>query len=65
MPNEILTTIAGLALNLFVITSMLAMRMSLTVKQIVDPLRNVRMVVLALGGNFVLVPAQRGNNLIY
>ena len=65
MPNEILTTIAGLALNLFVITSMLAMRMSLTVKQIVVPLRNVRMVVLALGGNFVLVPAQMGKNLIY
>ena len=57
MPNEILTTIAALALNLFVISSMLAMGMSLTVKQILDPLRNVRLVVLALVGNFVLVPA--------
>ena len=57
MLNEILTTIASLALNLFVITSMLAMGMSLTVKQIMDPLRNVRMVVLVLLGNFVLVPA--------
>jgi predicted Na+-dependent transporter len=57
MLNEILTTIASLALNLFVITSMLAMGMSLTVKQIIDPLRNVRLVVLALLGNFVLVPA--------
>ena len=56
MLNEILTTIASLALNLFVITSMLAMGMSLTVKQIIDPLRNVRLVVLALLGNFVLVP---------
>ncbi|MCB0041028.1 MAG: hypothetical protein KDE23_15175, partial [Caldilinea sp.] len=57
MLNEIITTIAGLALNLFVITSMLAMGMSLTVKQILDPLRNVRLVVLVLVGNFVLVPA--------
>lgn len=57
MLNEILTTIANLSLNLFIITSMLAMGMSLTVKQILDPLRNVRMVVLVLAGNFVLVPA--------
>ena len=57
MLNEIITTIVGLALNLFVITSMLAMGMSLTVKQILDPLRNVRLVVLVLVGNFVLVPA--------
>jgi len=57
MLNEILTTIASLALNLFVITSMLAMGMSLTVKQIIDPLRNVRLVVLVLVGNFVLIPA--------
>jgi predicted Na+-dependent transporter len=55
--NEILTTIASLALNLFIVTSMLAMGMSLTVKQILDPLRNVRMVVLVLLGNFILVPA--------
>ena len=57
MLNEILVTIASLALNLFVITSMLAMGMSLTVKQILDPLRNVRLVVFALVGNFILVPA--------
>jgi predicted Na+-dependent transporter len=57
MLNEILTTIASLALNLFVITSMLAMGMSLTVKQIMDPLRNARLVVLVLVGNFLLVPA--------
>jgi predicted Na+-dependent transporter len=57
MLNEMLTTIASLALNLFVITSMLAMGMSLTVKQIMDPLRNARLVVLVLVGNFLLVPA--------
>jgi predicted Na+-dependent transporter len=57
MLNEILTTIASLALNLFIITSMLAMGMSLTVKQILDPLRNARLVVLVLLGNFILIPA--------
>jgi len=57
MLNAIVTTIASLALNLFVITSMLAMGMSLTVKQILEPLRNARLVVLMLLGNFILVPA--------
>ena len=57
MLNEILTTISSLALDLFLITSMLAMGMSLTVKQIIDPLRNVKLVLLTLVSNFVLVPA--------
>jgi predicted Na+-dependent transporter len=57
MLNEILVTISGVALNLFLITGMLAMGMSLTVKQILEPLRNVRLVVLILIGNFVLAPA--------
>jgi BASS family bile acid:Na+ symporter len=35
---------------------MLAMGLSLTIKQIIDPLRNVRLVLLALLGSFVLVP---------
>jgi predicted Na+-dependent transporter len=40
----------------FVISSMLSMGLSLTTKQIIDPLRNVRLVVLALVVNFILVP---------
>jgi BASS family bile acid:Na+ symporter len=36
---------------------MLAMGLSLTVKQIIDPLRNTKVVLLALLANFVLVPA--------
>ncbi len=56
MLDEILATIAGLALNLFIITSMLAMGMSLTVKHIIDPLRNLRQLILMLAANFVLVP---------
>jgi len=41
----------------FVVSSMLAMGLSLTVAQVAAPLRNVRLVVLALVANFVLVPA--------
>jgi BASS family bile acid:Na+ symporter len=56
MPVEILLTIANVALDLFTITSMLAVGMSLTVKQIVDPLRNLRLVIVMLAASFVLVP---------
>lgn len=44
------------AVLLFVITTMLAMGLSLTVSQILAPLRRVRLVVLALIANFVLIP---------
>jgi len=49
--------LAGLAGLLFVVTSMLAMGASLTIAMILQPLKNVRLVVLALLANFVLVPA--------
>ena len=55
--SEIITVIAQLSAFTFIITSMLAMGLSLTIKQILDPLRNVRVVLLALLANFVLVPA--------
>ncbi len=45
-----------LSVLVFVISSMLSMGLSLTIKQIIDPLRNVRLVVLALVANFILVP---------
>ena len=51
--SEILTVIAKLSVFTFIITSMLAMGLSLTVKQIIDPLRNVKVVLLALLANFV------------
>jgi BASS family bile acid:Na+ symporter len=41
----------------FVVSSMLAMGLSLTVTQIIEPLRNARLVALALVANFVIVPA--------
>jgi BASS family bile acid:Na+ symporter len=54
--NEFLSTVATLTGLLFVVASMLAMGLSLTVAQIVKPLKNVRLVILALLANFVLVP---------
>ncbi|HSR48025.1 MAG TPA: bile acid:sodium symporter [Anaerolineales bacterium] len=48
-----LATLSGL---IFVVTSMLAMGMSLTIAQILQPLRNARLVILGLLANFVLVP---------
>lgn len=53
---ELLTTIFALSLVIFVVGSMAAMGLSLTMKMIIDPLRNVKLVLLALLGNFVLVP---------
>jgi BASS family bile acid:Na+ symporter len=55
--SETLIIIAKLSAFTFIITSMLAMGLSLTIKQIIDPLRNVRMVLTALLASFVLVPA--------
>ena len=54
--TEILETLAMLAVLIFVISSMFSMGLSLTIKQILDPLKNTRLVVLALVANFVLIP---------
>ncbi len=54
--NEFLSTLAGISGLLFVVTSMLAMSLSLSAQQMTQPLKNVRLVVLALLANFVLVP---------
>lgn len=55
--SEIIGVIAQISALTFILTSMLAMGLSLTVKQIIDPLRNMKVVLLALLGNFVLIPA--------
>src|SRR5512147_2980927 len=47
----------NLSTLVFVVTSMLAMGLSLTVAQIVAPLRNPRLVLAALAANFILAPA--------
>ena len=54
--TEILETLAMLSVLVFVIGSMFSLGLSLTMKQIIDPLKNTRMVILALVANFVLVP---------
>jgi len=54
--NDFFSAIAGISGLLFVVTSMLAMSLSLSAQQMTQPLKNVRLVVLALLANFVLVP---------
>jgi len=53
---EILSKIVPFAMLTFVLSSMLSMGLSLTVRQILAPLRNYRLIVLALLANFVLMP---------
>ena len=50
------SAVAALSGLLFVVASMLGTGLSLTVSQIVRPLKNVPLVILALVANFVLVP---------
>ena len=53
---EFLSTLQSLFTFAFVVSSMLAMGLSLTIGQIVAPLSNLRLVLLALVANFVIVP---------
>src|SRR6266516_3524845 len=53
---QILQKLVPIALLTFVLSSMLAMGLSLTIGQIITPLRNVRLVVLSVVANFVLTP---------
>src|SRR6476661_2532751 len=53
---ELLSKAATVAMLTFVVSSMLAMGAGLTVSQISEPLRNARLVMLALLANFVLTP---------
>ncbi len=56
MLMELLSKAATVAMLSFVVSSMLAMGAGLTISQILEPLRNARLVVLALLANFVLMP---------
>ncbi|MBP1704244.1 MAG: transrane transport protein, partial [Chloroflexi bacterium] len=53
---QLLSIIMNLSTLVFVVTSMLVMGLSLSVAQIIAPLRNARLVILALVANFILVP---------
>lgn len=54
--DEIIEILAVLSMLVFVIGSMASMGLSLKVRQLVDPLKNPRLVILALVVNFLLVP---------
>ena len=56
MLSEILTTITQVGMVVFIVASMAAMGLGLTVDRIVAPLRDLRMVVLLLAANFIAVP---------
>jgi BASS family bile acid:Na+ symporter len=56
MLTNVLSTAATVAMLSFVVSSMLAMGAGLTVTRIIEPLRNVRLVLFALLANFVLMP---------
>ena len=53
---EILSKAVPITMLAFVLSSMLSMGLSLTVAQILVPLRNYKLVALALLANFVLTP---------
>ena len=52
----VLESLATLSVLVFVVTSMLSMGLSLTVEQILAPLRDLGLVLKALVANFVVVP---------
>ena len=54
---DLLQLLEKVSLLAFLVSSMLAMGLTLTPHAIVAPLRNVRLVLLALGLNFVFAPA--------
>ncbi|BAO45083.1 bile acid:sodium symporter family protein [Thiolapillus brandeum] len=54
---QTLTLVARISILVFVVGSMFALGLSLTMPQIVQPLKDRRRVALALLANFVLVPA--------
>jgi len=54
--NEILEIVFDISMNTLVAGSMVTMGLGLTVAQIIEPFRNVKMVVLALIANFLIVP---------
>ena len=54
--HEILTIVLKLSIIIFLITAMLHIGTSLTLRQILAPLRNARLVIASLGVSYVLVP---------
>ena len=55
--TEILGVIVKLSALVFVVASMFAMGLSLTIPQITKPLKDIKLLIFALIANFVIVPA--------
>lgn len=55
--TDALTSLANVAVLTFVLASMVSLGLSLTINQILSPLKNVGLVILALVANFVVAPA--------
>lgn len=55
--DEVLGSLTDAFTLAFVVTSMFSLGLGLTVQQLVEPLRNVRLVIMALIANFAIVPA--------
>lgn len=53
---DLLSKASTLAMLCFVISSMLAMGMGLSIAEIIGPLRDLRLILFALAANFVLMP---------
>ena len=54
--SDVLVTITQVGMLIFIVASMAAMGLGLTISQIVEPLRDVRMLLLLLAVNFIVVP---------
>jgi len=54
--TEALSLLFNLSVLIFVLTSMFGMGLSLTLKQVLEPMRNVSLVLRALAANFILSP---------
>ena len=63
MLSETLQVITQVAMLVFVVGSMAAMGLGLTVSRIAEPLRDIRLIVVLLIANFVAVPVAAADAL--
>jgi len=54
--QEFLTVALKLSIVVFLVTAMLHIGTSLTLRQILEPLRNARLVIISLGASYILIP---------
>jgi BASS family bile acid:Na+ symporter len=54
--SELISTLANLFTTAFVVTSMFSFGLRLTLSEIIEPLRDLRLLLMTLAANFVIVP---------